>query len=165
MPRLALRVLTGFERLVKSAAFGCQMCGQCILQFTGFVCPMQCPKNLRNGPCGGVRPDGSCEVDGGGACCWHQAYTYAEATGQLAALSICQPPIDWRLQGTSAWLNHWRNADAHIPYAQLNSRRRQIVGAMLRRPWLAWRRRRARAVLRRRSLVAAPVSHNPERQS
>nr|WP_245947992.1 methylenetetrahydrofolate reductase C-terminal domain-containing protein [Halomonas montanilacus] len=29
------------------------MCGQCILSSTGMSCPMNCPKSLRNGPCGG----------------------------------------------------------------------------------------------------------------
>lgn len=150
MSMLALRVLTSFERQVKSAAFGCQMCGQCILQFTGFVCPMECPKQLRNGPCGGVRPDGSCEVDDGRACTWSRAFEYAKATGQLSALSICQPPMDWQLFGASAWWNHLSNADAHIPYAQLNTNRWQIIGAVLRRLWLAaWRRRRFNASPRR----------------
>src|SRR5262245_21784366 len=54
-PRLAEGALTRSEELVKGYAFNCQMCGQCILHSTGMTCPMNCPKNLRNGPCGGVR--------------------------------------------------------------------------------------------------------------
>src|ERR1700694_3232529 len=49
------------ERSVKGLLFDCRMCGQCILSSTGMSCPMNCPKNLRNGPCGGVRADGHCE--------------------------------------------------------------------------------------------------------
>lgn len=46
------------EHLVKNVLFDCQMCGQCVLSSTGMSCPMNCPKQLRNGPCGGVRPGG-----------------------------------------------------------------------------------------------------------
>ena len=49
------------ERSTKGPVFGCKMCGQCVLHSTGLTCPMTCPKTLRNGPCGGVRPDGGCE--------------------------------------------------------------------------------------------------------
>ena len=41
------------ERAVKGLMFDCRMCGQCVLSSTGMSCPMNCPKNLRNGPCGG----------------------------------------------------------------------------------------------------------------
>ncbi|MGH6718595.1 MAG: methylenetetrahydrofolate reductase C-terminal domain-containing protein, partial [Alphaproteobacteria bacterium] len=50
------------ERGVKGLLFDCQMCGRCILSATGMSCAMNCPKGLRNGPCGGVRADGACEV-------------------------------------------------------------------------------------------------------
>ena len=50
------------EKAVKGVLFDCQMCGQCVLSSTGMSCPMNCPKTLRNGPCGGVRADGNCEV-------------------------------------------------------------------------------------------------------
>ncbi|MEX0583290.1 MAG: methylenetetrahydrofolate reductase C-terminal domain-containing protein, partial [Sneathiella sp.] len=43
------------EKAVKSFLFDCRMCGQCALSDTGMSCPMNCPKSLRNGPCGGVR--------------------------------------------------------------------------------------------------------------
>jgi ferredoxin len=40
----------------------CQMCGDCVLDKTGAICPVTtCPKGLLNGPCGGMW-DGMCEV-------------------------------------------------------------------------------------------------------
>ena len=58
------------ERGVKGILFDCRMCGQCTLGSTGLACPMNCPKSLRNGPCGGVRPDGMCEVVPAMRCVW-----------------------------------------------------------------------------------------------
>ena len=56
------QMIKGPEDAAKALIFGCQRCGQCVLHSTGMTCPMNCPKNLRNGPCGGVRPNGHCEV-------------------------------------------------------------------------------------------------------
>lgn len=40
----------------------CQMCGDCVLDRTGGICPVTtCPKGLLNGPCGGMW-NGMCEV-------------------------------------------------------------------------------------------------------
>ncbi|MDY0087240.1 MAG: methylenetetrahydrofolate reductase C-terminal domain-containing protein [Coriobacteriia bacterium] len=40
----------------------CQMCGDCVLDLTGGICPVTtCPKGLLNGPCGGMW-NGMCEV-------------------------------------------------------------------------------------------------------
>ncbi|MFZ1862526.1 MAG: methylenetetrahydrofolate reductase C-terminal domain-containing protein, partial [Candidatus Competibacter sp.] len=62
------------ERAVKGLLFDCQMCGCCVLSSTGLSCPMNCPKNLRNGPCGGVRSDGRCEVKQEMVCVWVEAF-------------------------------------------------------------------------------------------
>ena len=62
------------ERRVKGLLFDCRMCGQCILSSTGMSCPMNCPKRLRNGPCGGVRANGNCEVEPDMPCVWVQAW-------------------------------------------------------------------------------------------
>jgi len=48
--------VTGVERAVKGILFDCQMCGRCVLSANGMSCPMNCPKHVHNGPCGGVRP-------------------------------------------------------------------------------------------------------------
>ncbi len=39
---------------MKVPMFGCQSCGNCVLEYTEYVCPQTCPKSLRNGPCGGT---------------------------------------------------------------------------------------------------------------
>lgn len=93
------------ERTVKGFLFDCQMCGQCVLSSTGMSCPMNCPKQLRNGPCGGVRADGSCEVIPTMKCVWVAAYEGSQRIpGGLEAMLGTQPAVDRRLQGSSSWL-------------------------------------------------------------
>src|SRR5262252_8290261 len=75
------RPTAAVERSVKGFLFDCRMCGQCILSSTGMSCPMNCPKNLRNGPCGGVRANGHCEVRPEMKCVWVQAWDGAARMG------------------------------------------------------------------------------------
>ena len=93
------------ERAVKGVMFDCQMCGQCVLSSTGMSCPMNCPKNLRNGPCGGVRANGHCEVRPEMRCVWVEAFAGAERIPDgIAAIRVVQPAMDRRLEGSSSWL-------------------------------------------------------------
>jgi Methylene-tetrahydrofolate reductase C terminal len=92
------------EKWVKGFMFDCQMCGQCVLSSTGMSCPMNCPKTLRNGPCGGVRPDGNCEVKPDMRCVWVDAW---EGSGRMRngeSIRVIQIAVDHRLQGRSSWL-------------------------------------------------------------
>jgi len=99
------RPVAGVERVVKGFLFDCQMCGQCVLSSTGMSCPMNCPKNLRNGPCGGVRGDGRCEVKPEMRCVWVEAYHGSQRIpGGVQAMQVLQHAVDRRLQGTSSWL-------------------------------------------------------------
>lgn len=109
--RTLYRAFTAAEKAAKSQLFGCRMCGQCALPSTAYACPMTCPKQLRNGPCGGVAPDGSCEVYPGTRCVWLIAYERAEADGHVADLRRLQRPIDQRKWGESSWVNYWRGRD------------------------------------------------------
>ncbi len=102
---------TAAERVVKEDLFGCRMCGQCALPVTGYVCPMGCPKELRNGPCGGVGPDGSCEVYPALTCVWVDAYERAASQGRAADLRLLHRPADHRRWGQSSWLNYWQGRD------------------------------------------------------
>jgi len=61
--RFGRRLLAKVEILIKGPLFGCRMCGNCLLQETAFICPMECPKGMRNGPCGGMTPEKKCYVD------------------------------------------------------------------------------------------------------
>jgi hypothetical protein len=99
------RPVAAVERQVKGLLFDCNMCGRCVLSSTGMSCPMNCPKQLRNGPCGGVRANGTCEVKPEMRCVWVEAWRGAESMpGGLDAIQQLQPPVDRRLEGTSAWL-------------------------------------------------------------
>jgi hypothetical protein len=108
------RVFTAGERLVKHKLFGCRMCGQCALPATAYACPMTCPKQLRNGPCGGVGFDGSCEVYPGLRCVWLMAYERAEADGRIPDMRRLQRPIDQRRWGQSSWVNYWLGRDEDL---------------------------------------------------
>ena len=92
------------ERAVKGALFDCKMCGQCVLSSTGMSCPMNCPKTLRNGPCGGVRPGGFCEVEPSMKCVWVLAWDGAEQMQHGDRIGDVLPQVDHSLKGSSSWL-------------------------------------------------------------
>ena len=110
------RPMAAVERTVKGFLFDCQMCGQCVLSSTGMSCPMNCPKNLRNGPCGGVREDGHCEVIPSMKCVWVGAYEGSQRIpGGTEAMRDIQPAVDRRLQGRSSWLRVVREKTGAAP--------------------------------------------------
>jgi hypothetical protein len=98
------RTLFSVESWVKGLIFGCHSCGQCIVRTLPLVCPMQCPKQMRNGPCGGSR-DSLCEVFPERQCVWAKVYERAERWGWSENLTKVQPAVDWSLSGTSAIWN------------------------------------------------------------
>ena len=103
------KVFLGIEKVGKGLLFDSQSCGQCILRSTGMACPMNCPKFLRNGPCGGVRADGTCEVYPDMVCVWVLAWEGNKRLGeQELPIQVVQPPVDNRLHNTSAWLREVR---------------------------------------------------------
>ena len=106
------RPVAAVERTVKGLLFDCKMCGRCALSSTGMSCPMNCPKNLRNGPCGGVRADGHCEVKPAMKCVWVQAWIGAEHMAKGGAILDLQQPVEHSLQGSSAWLRVAREKGA-----------------------------------------------------
>jgi hypothetical protein len=106
------------ERLAKGLVFDCRMCGQCVLSSTGMSCPMNCPKELRNGPCGGVRPGGFCEVKPEMRCVWVLAWDGASRMRRSERIMEVLPPVDRRLRGSSAWLRVSREKAAALREAR-----------------------------------------------
>ncbi len=96
--------VAGAEKLIKGLMFDCQMCGQCALSSTGMSCPMNCPKQLRNGPCGGVRSNGNCEVKPDMKCVWVAAWEGSQNMERGDPIHVVQFAVDHRLQGKSSWL-------------------------------------------------------------
>ncbi len=96
------RLLAFTERLIKGPLFGCRMCGNCLLQETAFICHMECPKGLRNGPCGGVN-NGYCYVDPQRKCVWHLIYQRSVRMHREQRLLEVLPPVDWDRAGTETW--------------------------------------------------------------
>jgi methylenetetrahydrofolate reductase (NADPH) len=117
--KTATAVLHPIERRAKGLMFDCHECGQCVLSATGMACPMNCAKEMRNGPCGGVRAGGMCEVKPEMRCVWVEA---TEGTKRIAADHRAHPTpllpaIDVRKRGTSTWIQvvHGRSDPAFQP--------------------------------------------------
>lgn len=101
--KFSRRMLARIELMVKGPLFGCRMCGNCLLQETAFICPMECPKGLRNGPCGGVTPEKKCYIDETRKCVWEAIYSRALKTKREDKLLEILPPLDWSRTGTETW--------------------------------------------------------------
>jgi len=107
------------------AVYGCLMCGDCSLDRTHYAaCPMRrCFKDLRNGPCGGSRVDGTCEADPEQTCVWHLAYVNAlaeKADLREEYARTLLPSRDWSLDQTSPLSNRLTGTDNYHRRKQLN---------------------------------------------
>lgn len=103
------------EKIIKGAIFDCRMCGQCVLHRTGMTCPMTCPKNLRNGPCGGVRENGNCEVLPEQRCVWLEAWERSKRMPRYGReILTVTPPLDQTRQSHSAWIHEISDEPATV---------------------------------------------------
>jgi methylenetetrahydrofolate reductase (NADPH) len=101
------------EHLTKVVLFDCKDCGDCALIDVAYLCPMsQCPKNQRNGACGGSF-EGWCEVyPGKKQCVYVRAYSRLKKHGEEAQLDNgIVPPCNWDLYQTSSWINFYLGKD------------------------------------------------------
>ncbi len=74
----------------------CQGCGDCMLEYTGGICPItRCAKQLMNGPCGGTDEGGRCEVDPDTPCAWFDIWERMETLELQDELMKIRPPKDW----------------------------------------------------------------------
>jgi methylenetetrahydrofolate reductase (NADPH) len=108
---LVTGVVERVELMLKRPLFGCQACGNCVLGHLEYVCPQTCPKQLRNGPCGGTH-HGRCEVVPEKPCIWVAVYRRAQAAGEIESLKTYVPPPHRELHGTSSYLNYFLRRDS-----------------------------------------------------
>ena len=101
--------------LYRKATLGCKSCGDCLQDHLDYAgCSMRwCYKELRNGPCGGSRVDGTCEARPDLPCIWNVVYQGALAMGDdpRKFSHTLIPPRDWRLDGTNALANRMAGLD------------------------------------------------------
>lgn len=91
-------VAIGIDRDVGLYEERCRACGECVIGYTGGICPVtRCAKGLFNGPCGGTH-DGLCEISEGDEipCAWHQIYLRLQAQGRLDSILKYQQAMIWQ---------------------------------------------------------------------
>jgi|Deesub1362A_J573_1020465.scaffolds.fasta_scaffold00023_213 hypothetical protein len=98
-------LLPGFNTFLKGRREGeifkeqCLGCGNCMIHRTGGLCPVtKCPKSDMNGPCGGVRTNGNCEVHPDRECIWLRIYRRLKEIGELDRLKERIPEKDFSLR-------------------------------------------------------------------
>jgi len=88
----------------------CLECGECLLDYTGGICPLTaCTKGLINGQCGGASK-GKCELDPEKDCGWELIYNRLKGLNQLNKLRRFIAPKDYskmmpdvKIMSTSHW--------------------------------------------------------------
>lgn len=128
MSQFINKTIARSEALLKGMVFDCHVCGQCVLDKTHLICPMSCPKGLRNGPCGGTL-NGECEVYPDKPCVWVNIQKRSfRKKGDALPMLIRSP--DARLFNTSSWMNKATGADsastAWLPYLDLPAERTRL---------------------------------------
>ncbi|MBI5528546.1 MAG: methylenetetrahydrofolate reductase C-terminal domain-containing protein [Deltaproteobacteria bacterium] len=89
----------GFDKGVGWYEENCRTCGDCVLGETGGICPVtRCAKSLFNGPCGGTRSEGTCEVDKTVPCAWFEIHKRLKGQGRLALITKVRPAREWENQ-------------------------------------------------------------------
>ncbi len=88
----------------------CNECGECMLEYTGGICPLTaCTKSLLNGQCGGAS-QGKCELYPEKDCGWELIYKRLKSLNRLDKLQKLMAPKDYgrmtpeaALLSTSRW--------------------------------------------------------------
>ena len=76
----------------------CRSCRECVLGFTGGICPITlCAKGLLNGPCGGTNL-GNCEISNEQPCAWSRIYHRLKGQNRLDAIKSINVTRGWRDQ-------------------------------------------------------------------
>jgi len=120
------RLFSRAEYFAKGVIFDCHCCGQCLLSHTGYICPMACPRQIRNGPCGGSM-NGQCEVYPERKCVWVRIHNRVSRGG--TACPNLMRSADPKLFFTSSYLNLLTGRDkmarTPITYLDLGTNRKE----------------------------------------
>ncbi len=100
----------------------CGQCGDCLLAYTGGICPItMCSKSLVNGTCGGT-DDGKCEVSREKDCGWYLIYERLKDLDRLDDLRRMVEPRNHQLQdipdhkrGTMLWAIEAEKSASYVP--------------------------------------------------
>jgi len=91
-------IAIGVDRDVGLYQEVCRACGDCVIGYTGGLCPItRCAKSLFNGPCGGTN-QGMCEINPDIPCVWHQIYERLKQQNRLQDMLKIEPCMEWRNQ-------------------------------------------------------------------
>jgi methylenetetrahydrofolate reductase (NADPH) len=112
--------------LYRKATLGCVGCGDCLQDHLNYAgCSMRwCYKELRNGPCGGSRVDGTCEAHPDLPCIWNLVYlgTLAVNDDPRKFAHTLVPPRNWCLDRTNALANRFVDLDNRCRRTDLSGR-------------------------------------------
>ncbi len=137
---LGCRFMTGYYKLIgdrsalahfshfnetntKALCFKCRDCGDCALPDMAFCCPQgRCPKQQRNGPCGGSTR-GMCEVyPDEKPCVWTRVYPRLKGAKKLEEMRTRYvSPRKMELAYTSGWANYFLGRDHAAPVAKVEA--------------------------------------------
>ena len=91
-------VSIGIDREIGVYEEKCRACGECVIGYTGGVCPVtRCAKGLFNGPCGGTNK-GNCEVGQDIPCAWVDIYNRLKGQNRLDHIHKIRPVMLWQNQ-------------------------------------------------------------------
>lgn len=118
--------------LYRKATLGCVSCGDCLQDHLNYAgCSMRwCYKELRNGPCGGSRVNGTCEAHPDLPCLWNLVYlgTLAVRDDPRKFGHIVVPPRNWCLDKTNALANRFAGLDNRSKRTDVSSQSRAKLG-------------------------------------
>lgn len=112
-----LKRMHALEHIAKVVMLDCKDCGDCAMLDLAYLCPMsQCPKNQRNGACGGSF-NGWCEIyPNEKKCLWVRAYARLKKYREEGSLDVPMvPPANWDFYQTSSWSNFYLGKDHSAP--------------------------------------------------
>jgi ferredoxin len=91
-------VSIGIDREIGMYEEKCRACGECVLAYTGGICPVtRCAKGVFNGPCGGTNR-GKCEISQEIPCAWLDIYERLKLQNRLGDIKKVYEPMQWKNQ-------------------------------------------------------------------